>query len=371
MENYSTTVVGLDVHKESIVTGVLPPGMDRTTENTRIENNPAAIEKMVRRLSARGPIEFVYEAGPCGYEVHRLITKMGHKCAVIAPALTPVRPGDRVKTDRRDADKLARFRRAGELTEIRVPTREEESARDLVRVREDVLSDRLRARHRLSKFLLRQGRVFNDRKSWGVAHWQWVKAQRFDWQPLQQSFESYIRTVEEANARLAVLDQQLQDLAQTPMYREPVRYLRCLKGIDTLSAMTLIVEAQEFRRFGKARSFMDYTGAVPSEYTSDKKVSRGSITKTGNAHIRRILVESAWTYRGRNMPSTTVMKRREGCPPEIVQIAQKAQDRLHRKFSRMVGRGKLPQVAVVAVARELAGFVWSIAQRFPTTVVAN
>lgn len=371
MENYSTTVVGLDVHKESIAAASLPPGLDCATEHMKIENNPIAIEKLVRRVAARGPVEFVYEAGPCGYEVHRQITALGHKCTVIAPALTPVRPGDRVKTDRRDAEKLARYQRAGELTAIRVPTREEEAARDLVRVREDGVSDRLRARHRLAKFFLRQGRVYRETKSWGVAHRAWVKSQRFEWQPLQQSFEANVRAVEEAEARLAVLDQQLQDLSQTAIYREPVRYLRCLKGIDTLGALTLVVEAQEFRRFGKARTFMGYTGLVVSEFTSSFKPRRGRITKAGNEHIRRILVEGAWGYRGRNMVSQAVAERRKGCPPEVVRLAQKAQDRLHRKFSRMISRGKLPQVTVVAVARELAGFVWSIAGHFPTTAKLN
>jgi transposase len=313
----------------------------------------------------------VYEAGPCGYEVQRQITALGHRCAVIAPALTPVKPGDRVKTDRRDAEKLAKYHRNGDLTVIRVPTREEEAARDLVRVREDGLSDRLRARHRLAKFLLRQGRVNTETKSWGVAHRAWVKTQQFEWQPLQQSFEAYTRAVEEAEARLADMDQQLQDLAQTPVYREAVRYLRCLKGIDTLSALTLVVEAQEFRRFGRAREFMGYTGLVVSEFTSSFKPRRGSITKAGNEHIRRILVEAAWSYARRNVLGGAVTKRREGCPAEVVQIARKAQNRLHRKFAKMVSRGKPHQVAVVAVARELAGFVWSIAQRFPTAAAAS
>ncbi len=371
MENYSTTVVGLDVHKESIAVAVLPPGSDRTTEQMKIENLPAAIEKMVRRVAMRGPVEFVYEAGPCGYGVHRQITALGHRCAIIAPGLTPVKPGDRVKNDRRDAEKLARYHRNRDLTEIRIPTREEEAARDLVRAREDVLSDRLRARHRLAKFLLRQGRVHRETKSWGVAHRLWVKSQRFEWQALEQTFQACVRAVEEVEARMADLDQQLQDLAQLPVYREPVRYLRCLKGIDTLSALTLVVEAQEFRRFGKARTFMGYTGLGVSEFTTGFKPRRGSITKAGNEHIRRILVEAAWGYARRNMLSDKVKKRREGCPPEILQIAKKAQDRLHRKFARMVSRGKPHQVAVVGVARELAGFVWSIAQHFPAAPAVN
>lgn len=363
--NNCNTVVGLDVHKKTIVTGVLPPQADRVTESVAIENHSQAIKKMVQRLSGKGPLEFVYEAGPCGYEVQRQIMTLGYKCVVIAPSLTPRRPGDRVKTDRRDAEKLARLYRAGELTMIHVPTREDEAARDLVRVREDALSDRTRAQHRLSKFLLRQGRVFQGAKSWGVVHLAWLATQRFEWPALQQTFTAYVRILEERKTQLKDLDQQLQDLALKEPYRIPVQYLRCLKGIDTLSALTLAVEVQEFKRFGKAGAFMSYVGAVPSEHSSGPRIHRGSITKTGNPHVRRILVESAWNYRRCGLTSKPLEKRREGCPLEVIDIAKKAENRLHRKYWRLVGRGKLHQVAVVAVARELAGFVWSIAQCFP------
>lgn len=361
MKDY-ITVVGLDVHKKTIVAAVLPAGSGQVSETVTIENYPKAVEKLVNRLAARGPVEFVYEAGPCGYDTHRQIAKLGQPCKVIAPALTPVRPGDRVKTDRRDAEKLARFHRAGELTEIRVPTNEEEAARDLVRVREDILEDRLRARHRLSKFLLRQGRVYRETKAWCVAHQGWLKTQRFEWAHLQQSFEAYMRANQEAEARLELLNQQVQDLAGQEPYRRVVQGLRCLKGINTLSALTLAVEAQDFGRFAKARQFMSYTGVVGSEFSSGEKIRRRSITKAGNAHIRRILVESAWSYRYRNVVSRELALRRRGCPAEVVRIARKAQDRLHRKFWRMTSKSKLPQVVVVAVARELAGFVWSVAR---------
>jgi transposase len=335
-----------------------------------IENHPKAIEKLVKRAAGHGPAEFVYEAGPCGYEVQRQIAAMGHRCVVIAPALTPVRPGDRVKTDRRDAEKLARLHRAGELTEIRVPTRTEEAARDLVRVREDILADRLRARQRLGKFLLRQGRIFHG-TTWSAPHRTWLNAQRFEWPPLQQTLEAYSRAVEETTSRLAALDQQLQDLAQQDPYRTPIKYLRCFKGIDTLSALTLVVEAQEFGRFDNARAFMSYTGVVVSEFSSGGKIRRGSITKAGNAHIRRILVESAWSYSRRSVLSPTLTQRRKDCPQEVVAIAQRAQDRLHRRFTRMISRGKSHQVSVVAVARELAGFVWSMARMFPQPASAQ
>jgi transposase len=355
----------LDVHKKTVVAAVLPPGSDRVTERVTIENHRKAVEKLVRRLAAQGPVEFVYEAGPCGYELQRQMATMGQRCAVIAPALTPVRPGDRVKTDGRDAEKLARYHRAGELTEIRIPSMEEEAARDLVRTREDILSDRLRAKHRLSKFLLRQGIVYSGTKSWGVNYKLWLQGLQFQWQPLQQTFEAYVRAVEEAESRRETVDQQLSDLAQKEPYQTQVKYLSCLKGIDMLTALTLAVEAQEFGRFEKARGFMSYTGVVPAENSSGQRVRRGSITKAGNAHIRRVLVEAAWSYRRPSAISAAVSKRREGCPPEVIRIAQKAQNRLHRKFVRMVSQNKPNQVTAVAVARELGGFVWSIARHFP------
>ena len=220
------------------------------------------------------------------------------------------------------------------------------------------------------KFLLRQGRIYHETKSWGVAHRAWLMKQRFEWEALQQSFEAYMRAVEEVEARLETLNQQMHDLAQKEPYRVPTRYLGCLKGISTLSALTLLLETQDFRRFPKARQFMSFTGLVGSEHTSADNVNRGSITKAGNAHIRRILVEAAWSFRHRNVVSRELAARRKDCPPEVVRIAKKAQSRLHRKFWRMTERHKLPQKTVTAVARELAGFVWSIGQHFPEGAAA-
>ncbi len=344
---------------------VLSPRAERASKVVTLENHPRAIERLVKGLAATGNVVFVYEAGPCGYEVQRQIAEMGYRAAVIAPALIPVRPGDRVKTNRRDAEKLARLYRAGELTEIRVPTRAEEAARDLVRIREDFKEDRLRARHRLGKFLLRQGRVYRETKSWGVAHRAWLRAQRFTWAPLQQTFDAYLCTLEDAEARLESIDKQVLEAAQLDPYRVPVQYLRCLKGIDTLTAMTLLVETQDFQRFENAPSYMSLTGMVSQEHSTGDKEWRGSITKAGNAHLRRVLVEAAWSYRHRNVVSPQLAARRRGCPEAVVQIARKAQDRLQRTFWRLVSRNKPAQVAAVAVARELAGFVWAIAQHFP------
>jgi len=362
-----STIVGLDVHKETIAAAVLPHGAERVVETLKIPNTQSALEALVRRLQPRGSLAFVYEAGPCGYEVQRQLSVLGQPCAIIAPALTPRRPGDRVKTDRRDAEKLARWYRAGELVVIHVPSRAEEAARDLVRVREDALEDRLRARHRLSKFLLRQGRVYRATKAWGVAHRQWLKAQRFDWAALQQTFEAYVRTLEETEARLAALDEALQDLAQQAAYRPAVAALRCLKGVNTLTALTLVVETQDFRRFPTAAAFMSFTGLVPSEDSSGARVQRGSITKSGNAHLRRVLVEAAWCNRHGQVVSRELTLRRQGAPPAVLRIARKAQARLHRRYWRLLHRGKLHTVAVTAIARELAGFVWAIGQHIGVT----
>lgn len=364
MEN-STTVVGLDVSKEWVAAATLSPRSQRPTETMKLAYDGPVIARFVRRVAAKGPVTFVYEAGPCGYDLHRQITALGHRCVVIAPALTPIRPGDRVKTDRRDAEKLARFYRAGELTEIRVPTSEEEAARDLVRAREAGLEDRLSAYHRLLKFLLRLGRVYREGKSWSYAHRAWLRSQRFDHPSGQLTYEAYVRALEEAEARLAVLNQQVLDLAEDARYATAVSYLRCLRGLDTLGALTLLTEIIDFRRFQKARAVMGYTGMVPSEHTTSFDPRRGRITKTGNAHVRRILVEAAWNYRRKTVLSQVLANRRKGCPPEVVRIAKKAEDRLHRKFWRLVQKGLPTNKAAVAVARELAGFAWAISQHIP------
>lgn len=362
---HSTTVVGLDVHKESISAAVLQPEARHFALSTKIANEPGEVRKFVERLARFSPLEFVYEAGPCGYQLHRQMTALNQACTVIAPGLTPHKPGDKVKTDRRDAENLAQLHRAGQLTPVRVPTREEEASRDLTRVREDILVDRLRARHRLSKFLLRQGLIWRETKAWGVKHRAWVRQQRFDFPALQGTFESYLRAVEEAEARLADLDRQVLELAEHPAWKELVSRLRCLKGIDTLSALTLAVEVQDFRRFSGARQFMGYTGLVSREYSSGESVHRGRITKVGNSHVRRVLVEAAWNYSRGAATGVVLGKRRESCPPEVVAVARRAQERLNRKFRKLVGRGKSRQNAVVSVARELAGFIWAIGRMTP------
>lgn len=359
------TVVGLDVHKNTIAVAVLRAEEESRMENWTIANEPEEIRKLVEKVAAQGSPHFCYEAGPCGYPVHRQISGMGWPCAVIAPGMTPIRPGDRVKTDRRDAAKLARLFRAGELTVIHIPTQAEEAVRDLIRAREDAVVDRLRARHRLMKFLLRQGRAYRETKSWGVNHRMWVNAQAFELAAQQMTLETYRQTLSEAETRLSAMDQRIEAIAQQEPYRTPVSYLRCLKGVNTLSAMTLVAEVQDFERFKKATGFMSFTGLVSSEHSSGQRIFRGSITKVGNRHIRRILIESAWHYRRPYTLSQPVKERRRGCPREVVSIAQRAEERLRRRYWHLVQRGKPSQTAIVACARELAGFVWAIAQQFP------
>jgi transposase len=244
----------------------------------------------------------------------------------------------------------------------------EEAVRDLLRAREDLLEDRLRARHRTRNFLQRQARQYG-KKLWGVNHELWLKAQKFDYPALSQTFETYLRKLDEANAGLAEIDRMILGWAEGEEYKGAVKCLRCFKRIDTLGAITILAEAQDLTRFGSAREFMSYTGLVGSEYSSGKRVIRGGITKAGNAHIRRILVESAWSYRHRNVTSSDLLARRKGCPTEAVKIARKAQDRLTNKFWRMTSKGKKQPVVVVAIARELAGFIWSMSRCFPAKAV--
>jgi len=300
-----TTYVALDDSKNSIVVGILRP-RDTEPELRQIPNEARHLRRLFTRLTREGPVVACYEAGPSGYDLYRQLTALGVPCQVIAPALTPRKPGDRIKTDRRDAAKLVRLFRAGELTPIRVPDEAQEAVRDLLRCREDVQEDLLRWRHRLVKFLARHGRVYRDGRHWTQRHWAWLRSQRFDLPVLQRTYEEYRFTVEQLLARRAELEHEIVALAETEPYRERVGWLRCFRGIDTLSAMGLLTEIGAFHRFPHPRELMAYLGLVPSEDSSGDRERQGRITKAGNTHARRILVEAAWHYRG---PS--------GCPPRL------------------------------------------------------
>ena len=361
--------VGLDVHAETITAAVAEAGGEERSLGT-IPHRPESIRKLLKRLGRRDQLRVCYEAGPTGYGLYWELTGMGIACEVVAPTLVPSKPGDRVKTDRRDALKLARHHRGGDLTPVWVPDAEHEALRDLVRARESAKADQTRARHRLSKFLLRQGR----RAPKGVRRWtqkylDWIRREvKFDLFAQQATLEDYLAEVLHAGDRVRRLEQRIDDaIEEAPESRRAViAGLQALRGIAKLSAVSIVSEVGRLSRFARPRQLMGYTGAVSSEDSSGKRVRRRAITKTGNAHLRRILGEAAWSYQYRPYVGPALRKRQEGVPAEIAEIAWKAQHRLHHRYKRLIGRGKLKQQAVTAVGRELAGFVWDIATRLET-----
>ena len=354
-----TPLIAFDQHAATTVAAVLLPG-ERTPALHTLTSDSPTILRFVKRLQRDGPIRCCYEAGPCGFELQRVLTQHGIPCDVIAPALIPRRPGDRIKTDRRDAGQLAVLDRAGALTAIHIPTEQEEAARDLLRCREDIRADLLRARHRLSKFLLRHGRRFTGtKKAWSKRHDAWLRAQTWPLPALEQTHRAYLRTVDEAVARLRSVEDDLRTLLTLEPLRPRVQRLRCFRGIDDLTALTIAAELGDARRFATAPSLMAFVGLIPSEHSSGTKQARGAITKTGNAHLRRVLVEAAWHYRHHPFVGDTLRARQRGAPPTVVAHAWTAQQRLHRRYARLAARGKPKQHVITAVARELTGFVWA------------
>jgi len=355
----SITWIGMDVHKENIVVAAVN-GAGATTARWETPNTSKGKDRLAKRLSEFGTIRCAYEAGPCGYDLRRFLEGKGIRCDVIAPSLIPKKSGDRVKTDKKDAEKIARMHRMGELTPIHVPTPEKEALRDLLRAREDANEDLVRRRHRLQKFLLRQGRRYEG-KSWTRDHWRWIRAQKFDDRNSEAVLSEYVAAIDQEIERIGRLDSQIEQESTNPEIAPSIARLKALRGVNTLTAMTILSELIDLNRFDSARKLMGFVGLVPGEYSSGGKQWRGSITKSGNSHVRRVLVEAAWHYR--HSPRTTgaaIRKRRNGQPPEIIETARKAELRLYKKFTRMVMRGKKTTVAATAVARELAGFVWAI-----------
>ena len=356
----SITFVGLDAHKNSIAVAMLLPGEKRPIE-WQISNTPGEIKKLSRKLKrgAPGEIRSCYEAGPTGYGLQRALEADQIVCEVVAPSLIPVKPGDRIKTDRRDAKKLAELLRADLLTEVHAPTPEEESIRDLSRCREDAKQDQTRARHRLGKFLLRRSIVYSPGKAWTTLHCRWLATIKFESEIDQTILGNYLHALELIDERLKALEAKMEEVSIREPYAAPTGWLRCYYGIDTISAMTIVSELYDIRRFQSARALMAYLGLVPSEHSSGDKKNRGSITKTGNGHVRRILIEAAHHYRHRPRVGPKLQKRRAGQPMEAITIADRAHARLHRRYWRLMGKGKPTNKAKTAVARELAGFIWS------------
>jgi transposase len=359
------TYVGIDAHKKDLFIAMLV-GHHPTPVTWQLANEPSAVRRLVRKLErdAPGPVRMCYEAGPCGYALQRQVTTPRVSCQVIAPALIPRKPGDRMKTNRRDARKLAELLRAGLLTEVRPPTPEEEAVRDLCRARDDAREDLLRCRHRLSKLLLRRGLHYRGH-NWTRAHCRWITS--LEWaQPAERLVvDDYLLAIDQLAARLTELDRRLTDIAQSEAYRDPVAWLRCFRGIDTLTAMLILAELHDFRRFHSPRALMAYIGLVPGEDSTGEKHRRGRITRTGNALVRRLLVETAWHYQHRPGVGVALTRRRTGQPGRVIAIADKAQLRLCRRFRRLAEHHKPAPKIAVAIARELAGFLWAALQPAP------
>jgi len=361
--------VGLDVHADTIAVAVAEPdGQVRSLG--MIPNRLESIRKMVAKLGPPQNLKACYEAGPTGYVLYWQLTALQMACEVVAPSLVPVKAGDRVKTDRRDAVKLARSYRAGDLTPVWVPDAAHEALRDLVRAREDARQDQHRARHRLSKYLLRHGRrpPENVKKSWTLKYMTWIKEQvHFDQPALEATLLDYVHEVDHMAERIQRLETAITEAIQTaaPEMRAVVGALQALRGVAQITAVTVVAELGSLSRFQSPRQLMGYSGLVSSEFSSGNRIRRGGITKTGNAHLRRVIVESAWAYQYRPWISGFLLRRQRdlNLEPDVKEIAWKAQWRLHTRYKKLAAAGKKKPQIVTAVGRELLGFIWAIAVR--------
>jgi transposase len=357
----NTKYVGLDVSKDTIAVAVADAGREAPRSWGVIPNTPGAIRKLVEKLGRPTDLDACYEAGPLGYGLQRLLAQLGVRCIVVAPSLIPKRPGDRVKTDRRDAIRLAQLHRSGELTAVYVPREEDEALRDLIRCREDAKEDLLRARHRISKFLLRHDlRPPTKTTKWKTKYMEWLNHLQFSNRSLQTTFQEYLHAVYEVEQRINRLKKEIHEQAMESPHKPLIEALQTLRGVKEITAVTLVTEIGDFQRFTKAKEFMGYTGLVPSESSSGPVRRQGKVTKSGNTHVRRVLVEAAWSYRYKPALKGDILKRQKNQLPSVQKISWKAQDRLHRKYVRLLSKGKPSNKAVVAIARELAGFVWAI-----------
>ena len=355
----------MDTHKKDHKVALHYPDDEQIVQFV-VKNTAHDIKKMLNKIKKQAPadIKFCYEAGVCGFTLKRRIEAQGCECAVIAPSLTPIKPGERVKTDRRDAKKLLALFQAGLLTELHAPNEHQEAARELTRLRETAKDNLKRIRHQLLKFLTRHGYIYSNGNHWTQRHITWLRTIEFTEPMLANVFESYFDEMIYCIGRLKALDKEVELLANSQEYKEVVGLLRCFHGIDTLTAITIITEIFEFGRFESPRHLMSYLGLTPSEDSSGDKQKKGSITKTGNKRIRRLLNETSWHYRYRYVPSKVLKKRRKGQPQWAIEIADAAGRRLSKRHRHLVIKGKMTCKANIAVARELAGFIWFVVTQY-------
>jgi len=355
--------LGLDVHAETIAAAIAEPDGEMRSLGT-IANREDSIRRFIKKLGSPEQLRACYEAGPTGFVLYWQLAQLGVECAVVAPSLVPKKPGDRVKTDRRDALKLAHCHRNGDLTAVWVPDEASEALRDLVRQREAAKQDQLRARHRLTKFLLRTGqRPPLGLKAWTERYMRWLTQVRYA-QPAQEVTRlDCMNEVEHMSARVKRLEEAILEVVkQAPLAtQEVIRGLQALRGIAHISAVTIAAELGNISsRLESARKLMGYSGSFPDEKSSGKRIGKGGITKAGNAHLRRIVVESAWCYRHLPRVGEKLRKRQQGIPAEIIEIAWKAQNRLHKRYRKLTMAGKDQRKVITAVGRELLGFIWAI-----------